>query len=109
MAWVGTGVVWTLAGGTLVSRLLSGDATAPGRHAPAEGFSFVQISDSHIGFHGDASNRVTATFEEAARRVNALAQRPAFVVHTGDHVHLGRADEFDTTRQIMGTIKTGHV
>ncbi len=40
------------------------------------------------------------------RRINALPQRPAFVMHTGDHVHLSTLTEFDTVKQIMGTIKT---
>ena len=72
----------------------------------APDFSFVQISDSHIGFHQKANTNVIATFEEAVRRVNALPQRPAFVMHTGDHVHLSTASEFDTVKQIMSTIKT---
>jgi 3',5'-cyclic AMP phosphodiesterase CpdA len=64
-------------------------------------FSFVQISDSHIGFHQAANKNVVGTFEEVVRRINALPQRPAFVVHTGDHVHLSRMAEFDTVKQIM--------
>ena len=49
---------------------------------------------------------MVGTFEEAVRRINALPQRPAFVMHTGDHVHLSKMAEFDTAKQIMGTIKT---
>src|SRR5436190_2991155 len=49
MAWAGTGILWTASGGVLGSTMLS-----PVRAAAAEGpvadFSFVQISDSHIGF-----------------------------------------------------------
>jgi hypothetical protein len=48
---------------------------------------------------------VIATFEEAVRRINTLPQRPAFVIHTGDHVHLSKLSEFDTARQILSTIK----
>ena len=44
MLWAGTGVVWTVVGGVPASRLVGSAKAAEGR------FSFVQISDSHIGF-----------------------------------------------------------
>jgi len=84
-------------------------ALADAAQAPAVAtadFSFVQISDSHIGFSKAANKNVIGTFEEAVARINALPQRPAFVMHTGDHVHLSKMTEFDTAKQIMGTIKT---
>jgi len=106
MAWAGTGVVWALTGGRITSTTL-GDALAHRLSLPSRpDFSFVQISDSHIGFHGRANKNVTATFEEAVRRINALPRRPAFVMHTGDHVHLSTVAEFDVVKQLMGTIKT---
>ncbi len=108
MAWAGTGVIWTLAGGrvssTALADALHAEPAAAAAKATAD-FSFVQISDSHIGFHLAANKNVIGTFEEAVRRVNALPQRPAFVVHTGDHVHLSKVSEFDATKHIMGTIK----
>ena len=39
-------------------------------------------------------------------QINALPQRPAFVMHMGDHIHLSRVSEFDTVEQIMSTLKT---
>jgi len=109
MAWAGTGVLWTIAGGRVASTLLTpGAADAASTPAPAADFSFVQISDSHIGFSKAANKNVVGTFEEAVARINALPQRPAFVMHTGDHVHLSKMTEFDTAKQIMGTIKTDH-
>jgi len=104
MAWAGTGVVWALTGGRVTSMALADAARDPAT-ATAD-FSFVQISDSHIGFSKAANKNVVGTFEEAIARINALPQRPAFVMHTGDHVHLSKMTEFDTTKQIMGTIKT---
>jgi len=105
MAWAGTGVVFTLTGcGVATSRLGSAEA------AKATGsFSFVQISDSHIGFDKAANRDVIATLEQCVARINALPQRPKFVIHTGDHVHLSTPEEFDTVRQILGTIKTDRV
>ena len=47
MAWAGAGVVWTLSGGIPGSRLIGGAEAAT---ADSRAFSFVQISDSHIGF-----------------------------------------------------------
>jgi 3',5'-cyclic-AMP phosphodiesterase len=105
MAWAGTGAVFTLTGcGVATHRL--GDRAA----ARATGsFSFVQISDSHIGFDKAANKDVIGTLEQCVRRINALPQRPAFVMHTGDHVHLSTPEEFDTVKQILGTIKTDQV
>ncbi len=54
MVWAGTGVLWTMSGGVPRSSLLGSAGGLLGSAAaatPAEtGFSFVQISDSHIGF-----------------------------------------------------------
>ena len=65
MAWAGTGLVCAMNGGVLSSELLAG----PKRKT---GFSFVQISDSHIGFHTDPNHDVTKTFQEAVDKINAL-------------------------------------
>jgi len=50
MAWAGTGVVWSVAGGVPTSKLLGADAK-PSK----DDFTFVQISDSHIGFNKPAN------------------------------------------------------
>jgi hypothetical protein len=52
MAWAGTGVVYTMAGGIAVSRMLS---TARAADVAVGDFTFVQISDSHIGFNKEAN------------------------------------------------------
>ena len=49
MTWAGTGVVWTLSGGVPRTLGLIGDAAAA--ETPQGALTFVQISDSHIGFH----------------------------------------------------------
>jgi len=51
MAWAGTGLVWTVVGGVPKSLQLGGEAIA----AESGSFSFVQISDSHIGFNKEAN------------------------------------------------------
>jgi 3',5'-cyclic-AMP phosphodiesterase len=107
MAWAGTGVVWTVTGGVLSGCELG--ATAKPAGPKTSDLFFVQISDSHIGFKGAANQDVTGTFGLAIDQVNALAARPAFVVHTGDLTHTSTAAQFDTVRQMLGTIKAGGV
>ncbi len=101
MAWAGTGMLWTMSGGILRSQSLS----QPGAMASAAkaDLSFVQISDSHIGFNKDANKDVTATLREAIAKINALPNAPAFMLHTGDLTHLAEADEFDTLQQMLKT------
>jgi 3',5'-cyclic-AMP phosphodiesterase len=70
MAWAGTGLVWVAAGGILSSRTLSQAAAAEA--ALAASFSFVQISDTHIGFKGEANKDALGTFEQALARIKAL-------------------------------------
>jgi Icc protein len=92
MAWVGTGLLWTVSGGLLTSRRL---AFAADEQAPRGEFSFVQISDSHIGFAADANRDVTATLQVAIDRINSLRPAPAFLLHTGDLTHGQKPSQFD--------------
>lgn len=103
-ALAGAGIVVALAGGKITTTALANGPRPHAAGATAD-FSFVQITDTHIGAHSPANKNVTATFEEAVRHINALPQRPAFVIHTGDHAHLSKVSEFDTAKQIMSTIK----
>lgn len=108
MAWAGTGMLWTVSGGLLGSTLLPSRAraaeTLPGS------FSFVQISDSHIGFSREGINTdVLATFRQAITRINALPQQPDFILHTGDLTHLSAPEEFDTLDQLLKSAKTPQV
>jgi 3',5'-cyclic AMP phosphodiesterase CpdA len=61
--------------------------------------TFVQISDSHIGFHLDANPDPLGTLREAVTMAKAL--KPAFVLHTGDVTHLSKPEEFDTASEQM--------
>jgi 3',5'-cyclic AMP phosphodiesterase CpdA len=108
MAWAGTGMLWTVSGGLLGSTLLSSRASAA--DAMKSGFSFVQISDSHIGFSRDGVNTdVTATLKEAIARINGLPEQPDFILHTGDLTHLASAEEFDTLDQLLKSVKTQQI
>jgi hypothetical protein len=105
MAWVGTGLVWTLHGGILSSRVVAQDA----RKADPADFSFVQISDSHIGFMKDPNKDVAGTLKEAINRINNLPQPPAFLLHTGDLTHLAKPEEFDAVAELLKGVKTDKV
>src|SRR5690349_6576319 len=83
MAWAGTGMVWGLAGGLPVG-LGALEADAAPRVKAASPFTFVQVSDSHIGFSKPANPDARATFREAVAKIKALPDAPAFIVHTGD-------------------------
>jgi 3',5'-cyclic-AMP phosphodiesterase len=94
MIWAGTGVLWTVAGGVPKSLLVT-EAKAQA----ATGFTFLQISDSHIGFKAPANPNPMATLDEAIAKVAALPQKPAFMIHTGDITHLSKPEEFDNADQ----------
>lgn len=104
-AWAGAAVAVTVSGGVLTSKALG-----PSDAAPAAGdFTFVQISDSHIGFTGAANPDVTKTFQGALDLVNSLPARPDFVVHTGDLTHYSTPEQFDQVKQMLSTLRTGQV
>jgi 3',5'-cyclic AMP phosphodiesterase CpdA len=106
MAWAGTGVVWTVSGGVLGSRILA--TQAYGAEAAGD-FSFVQISDSHIGFTKPANRDVSATFRETIARINAQSVSPDFILHTGDLTHLSETKEFDDLEQMLKDCRTKQV
>jgi 3',5'-cyclic AMP phosphodiesterase CpdA len=99
MIWAGTGMLWTLSGGVPVSTLLG---TA---QAADTGFSFLQISDSHIGFNKAANPDARATLQVAIDKVVAMPVQPAFMIHTGDITHLSKSGEFDDASQAIGRAK----
>src|SRR5271170_3039406 len=73
MAWAGAGLIWTMAGGVPASRVLASAGGADGGNGPATrgaDFSFVQISDSHIGFNKAANQVVSGTLKLAIEKIN---------------------------------------
>jgi 3',5'-cyclic AMP phosphodiesterase CpdA len=99
MAWAGTGLVWTFAGGVPASRVFG--EPAPSGHQ--SDFSFVQISDSHIGFNKPANTDVTATLRTALGKIDVATVSPDFLIHTGDLTHTSKPAEFDTLDQVLGS------
>jgi 3',5'-cyclic AMP phosphodiesterase CpdA len=112
MAWAGTGLFCIMSGGILktygMSQLVDkrSGLLKKGLSIPKGDFSFVQISDSHIGFNKPANPDVLGTLQAAISKINAMPTPPSFVLHTGDLSHLAQADEFDTLDQSLKAIKT---
>jgi Icc protein len=101
MAWAGTGLVWAMKGGVLSAQAFGADAASD-----AADFTFVQVSDSHVGFNKGVYTDVLGTFQTSVARINALPKAPSLVLHTGDLSHLSKPAEFDTVAQVMKSIKT---
>ena len=97
MTWAGTGVLWTISGGVPHSLGIVGEAMA----ADAKGLTFLQISDSHVGFDKPANPNAKGTLEEAIGQVKALKVKPSFMIHTGDITHLSKDSEFDDAEKII--------
>jgi len=101
MTWAGTGVLWTVTGGVPRSLGLVGSAEA----AEPAGMTFLQISDSHVGFDKPANPNANGTLEEAINQVRAMSVKPSFMIHTGDITHLSKAKEFDDADRIISQAK----
>jgi Icc protein len=111
MAWAGTGLLWTMAGGVPTSKLFAATTGAAGGSTAhvhdRSSFSFVQISDSHIGFNKAANQDVTGTLKVAIGKINDLSLRPELLLHTGDITQSSKASEFDAAQQIIKDAKAG--
>jgi 3',5'-cyclic AMP phosphodiesterase CpdA len=105
MAWAGTGLLWTMNAGIPSSNLLA----APQKGGANSSFSFVQISDSHIGFNKQANPDVTATMQAAIDKIGGLAHQPDFIIHTGDLTHQSKPKEFDDMDGVLQSAKVKDV
>jgi hypothetical protein len=106
-AWSGAAVVWTVAGG--VPRALRATSAGTPTAAAKNALTFVQISDTHIGFRKVANPDVVGSLRRAIADINALPQAPAFVVHTGDVSHLSKPEEFGKAREVLQEIRVDRV
>ena len=100
MLWAGTGVLWTVSGGVPRSHLIgTADAATPDK--PTGQLSFVQISDSHIGFANAPNMDTPGTLRDAIDIVAQQKGQAALLLHTGDVSQLSRTAQFDTAEQII--------
>src|SRR5205807_8676908 len=91
------GVLWTVGGGVPRYTGIIGEAIA----AEPSGLTFLQISDSHVGFDKPANPNAIGTLEEAINKIKTLPVKPSFVIHTGDITHLSKPSEFDDADRII--------
>ena len=99
--WAGTAAVYSVAGGVVSSVSLDAAAAAERPATGARPFTFVQISDTHIGFDKPANPNVHGTAVQALERIKALPIKPALILHTGDITHLSKDEQFDEAKQIL--------
>lgn len=106
MAWAGAGALCVIEGGVLKSYALGSQMGSSMKSHKLGQLSFVQISDSHMGFNKAANPDVVATLQAAVDKIKALAHPPEFILHTGDISHLSKPSEFDTVDQILSSLNT---
>src|SRR3546814_12511868 len=87
MGWAGTGTLFALAGGIDASLTLDKAlAATPGRAAnealPVKPFSFLNISDTHIGFQTEAKPNAVVHLKEQIDTVCQLVVTPILLAHT---------------------------
>src|SRR6476619_2344618 len=67
MTWAGTGVLWMLGGG--VPRSIGLASAHAADAAATHGLTFLQISDSHVGFDKPANPDALSTLREAVAKI----------------------------------------
>jgi 3',5'-cyclic AMP phosphodiesterase CpdA len=77
-------------------------------------FSFVQLSDTHVGFEGPPNPLGTKAFEQAVEAVNALPMQPDLILVTGDLTHDSEKEGEALTRmrrfqEIAGRLRVKNV
>jgi 3',5'-cyclic AMP phosphodiesterase CpdA len=106
MAYGGAGTLFALSGGVFTPidlAMAAGDKEGTAKLGKA---LFVQISDTHIGFNKEANPDVAGSLGQTIDIVNAMAQQPALIIHTGDITHLSKASEFDLAQQLFSRLRT---
>ena len=109
MAFGGAGTLFALSGGILAPIDLA--VAAANREASTRLGKplFLQISDTHIGFHKDANPDVNGTLAATIDLVNHMPEQPGLILHTGDITHLSKPEEFDVAQQMMAKLRTTEV
>jgi 3',5'-cyclic-AMP phosphodiesterase len=86
MAWAGTGALCVIEGGVLKSHALASQMGAEMKSHKKGELTFVQISDSHMGFNKPANPDVIGTLKAAVDKINALPHQPEFLLQLATSV-----------------------
>jgi hypothetical protein len=109
MAYGGAGTLFVMAGGIFTPVDLARAADDKQDVSQLGRPLFLQISDTHIGFAKDANPDVSATLTRTIELVNAMAEQPALIIHTGDITHLSKPAEFDLAQQMLGQLRVSEL
>ena len=96
MAWAGSGVVWTVSGGLASSQAFGQKGLTNGGD-----MTFVQISDSHMGFTKPANPDVTGTLRATVDKLMHFPNRPTSSSTQATSAHTSKPAEFDTMDQVL--------
>jgi len=102
--WAGTAALYTMTAGVASSISLDAALAANGYGGRTKPFTFLQISDTHIGFDKAANPNARGTALQAVEKIKALPQKPDLIIHTGDITHLSKDEQFDDARQILSEL-----
>lgn len=97
----GAGTLFVLSAGVLTPINLATAAAGTDKRHNSGTPLFVQVSDTHVGFKGDANPDVTGTLARTVELINAMPSKPSFIMHTGDITHFSKAAEFDLAMQLL--------
>lgn len=105
----GLGTVGVVFASALPGTSMAQPGRAAGTPAGSNDFFFLQLSDTHWGFEGAPNPDAKVTLEKAVQSINGLAQRPDFIVFTGDLTHTTddpneRRKRMNEFRRIVGRL-----
>lgn len=106
LGWAGTGALFTLSGGLASSVTLDQAMAAAPRTAAFRPLTFLQISDTHIGFNKAANPDPAASLRGLIAKIKALPHQPDLIVHTGDLTHLAKPEQFAMAQALLGDLST---
>jgi 3',5'-cyclic AMP phosphodiesterase CpdA len=109
MAFGSAGTLFALTGGVLTPIDLAAAASRRDNEQALGKPLFVQISDTHVGFHKDANPDVNGTLTSTIDLVNGLREQPALILHTGDITHLSKPEEFDVAQQMLARLRASEL
>jgi predicted phosphodiesterase len=99
--WGGTAALYTVSGGIVSSIGLDAALAGKPHGGKTKPFTFLQISDTHIGFDKAANPDARGTAIAAVEKIKRLPEKPEFILHTGDITHLSKDEQFDDAKQIL--------
>jgi 3',5'-cyclic-AMP phosphodiesterase len=104
MGWAGAGALYTISGGVAASISLDAALAAPVTRSKVEPFTFLQISDSHIGFKKTVNPDPLGTLRETITKIRSMPVKPAFVLHTGDITQSATPEQFDLAQSALSEL-----